>query len=274
MYSIVASDDDDSSLVQIDAETGEVTFINDPLYDSPGDLNRDGTYHFTIEVEDEDGHTARQVVNLTITELPPTVPFLINQPFVQNGGSICGDHFEIDDSSQSPSLFDISGGAGNDIADIDAVVSDIGIDLGAGEDTFYQDVVGANDILVKLGEGRDTIELDEDILSLVIQDFDADDLVFLDGGRITPTAGLTVQYYSDAHTDVAPLIKTSEADAIQALADAYGTVAGNYVVAYQNGQDSFLLVWKDDGSGATAVDVSTTIKFEDVILTDYSQIIV
>ena len=40
-YSIVAYDTDDSSLLTIDAETGEVTFINDPLVSSPGDLDRD-----------------------------------------------------------------------------------------------------------------------------------------------------------------------------------------------------------------------------------------
>ena len=40
------------------------------------------------------------------------------------------------------------------------------------------------------------------------------------------------------------------------------------VVAYQNGQDSYLLV--ENGAGT----ISTTVKFEDTILTDYSQIIV
>ena len=40
------------------------------------------------------------------------------------------------------------------------------------------------------------------------------------------------------------------------------------MVAYQNGEDSYLLV--EDGT----TDISTTVKFEDTILTDYSQIIV
>ena len=165
--------------------------------------------------------------------------------------------------SDSPSLFDISGGSGNDLADIDGdTVTDIGIRLGAGADTLFVGSVNAGtttveDVLVDLGDGRDTIELDRDVSSLVVQNFDADDLLILDGGRLTASVGLDVALYDGTSSKVF----TSELEAEEALDGS------DEVVSYQNGQDSYLLI--QDGT-----DISTTVKFEDTILTDYSQIIV
>ena len=258
-YSIVASESDDSDLVEIDND-GKVTFKQDPLFDSPGDRDRDGEYSFTVQVEDPRGETAEQAVFLTIER--KTLSFIDNSSsptdFVQNGGSICGDHFIINDTSHSPSLFDISGGSGNDLAQIGGTVNDIGIKLGAGADTLWVNAAGVKDVLVDLGEGRDTIELDAQVQTMVVQNFDADDLLILDGGRLTDGSGIGVAHYA-----AAPVVFTSELLALGAL-----TIADNEVVAYQNGQDSYLLV--EDGTGA----IKTTVKFEDTILTDYSQIIV
>ena len=254
-YSILAYDTDDSSLFSIDATTGDVTFVNDPLFLSPGDLDRDGVYSFVIEVEDEDGHTATQAVELTILPSPPTA---YTQPFIQNGGTVCGDEFEITDTSGSPSLFDIAGGSGNDLAQVTATVENFGVDLGAGEDTLHVTAgADAQDLLVDLGDGRDTLELDSDVHSLVVQNFDADDLIYLDGGVITDSAGLGVALYGDTTS----VILTSQALAEAALAAA----GGDQIAAYQNGEHSFLLV---EDAGA----VATTIKLEDYILSDYSQI--
>ena len=264
-YSIVASEFDDSDLVEIDND-GKVTFKQDPLFDSPGDRDRDGVYSFTVQVEDPRGETAEQAVFLTIERksgflaIDTTADPLL---FTQHGGSVCADHFQIDGMSYSPSLFDISGGSGNDLADIDGdTVTDIGIRLGAGADTLFVGSVNAStttveDVLVDLGDGRDTIELDRDVSSLVVQNFDADDLLILDGGRLTASVGLDVALYDGTSSKVF----TSELEAEEALDGS------DEVVSYQNGQDSYLLI--QDGT-----DISTTVKFEDTILTDYSQIIV
>ncbi|MBL6772761.1 MAG: hypothetical protein ISQ28_06135 [Alphaproteobacteria bacterium] len=264
-YSIVASEFDDSDLVEIDND-GKVTFKQDPLFDSPGDRDRDGVYSFTVQVEDPRGETAEQAVFLTIERksgflaIDTTADPLL---FTQHGGSVCADHFQIDGMSDSPSLFDISGGSGNDLADIDGdTVTDIGIRLGAGADTLFVRSVNATtttveDVLVDLGDGRDTIELDRDVSSLIVQNFDADDLLILDGGRLTASVGLDVALYDGTSSKVF----TSELEAEKALDGS------DEVVSYQNGQDSYLLI--QDGT-----DISTTVKFEDTILTDYSQIIV
>ena len=258
-YSIVASEFDDSDLVEIDND-GKVKFKQDPLFDSPGDRDRDGVYSFTVQVEDPRGETAEQAVYLTIERKGGFIAIDDTLDFIQHGGSVCADHFEIDDSTESPSLFDISGGGGNDLANIDGVtVTDIGIRLGAGADTLFVDaaVTTVEDVLVDLGDGRDTIELDRDVTSLVVQNFDADDLLILDGGRLTASVGLNVALYDGASSEVF----TSELKAEEALDGS------DEVVAYQNGQDSYLLI--QDGT-----DISTTVKFEDTVLTDYSQIIV
>ncbi|MEC8154086.1 MAG: hypothetical protein VX077_04260, partial [Pseudomonadota bacterium] len=100
-YSIVASEFDDSDLVQIDNE-GNVTFKQDPLNDSPGDRDRDGVYSFTVQVEDPRGETAEQAVFLTIERKGGFLAIdTIAEPllFTQHGGSVCADHFEIDASS-------------------------------------------------------------------------------------------------------------------------------------------------------------------------------
>ena len=94
---------------------------------------------------------------------------------------------------------------------------------------------------------------------MVVQNFDADDLLILNGGRLTDEGGLGVAFYA-----AAPIVFTSELLALGALTPT--TI--NEVVAYQNGQDSYLLV--ENGAGT----ISTTVKFEDTILTDYNQIIV
>ena len=115
-FSIVESDDDDSSLMTIDEATGEVRFINDPQVGSPGDLDRDGTYHFTIKVEDSDGFSDTQVVNLTIQS---SAFIEINQttPFLMNGGSTCADIVNVSLPAGGQYLEEISTGMGNDPAD-------------------------------------------------------------------------------------------------------------------------------------------------------------
>jgi hypothetical protein len=116
----------------------------------------------------------------------------------------------------------------------------------------------ASELLVDLGDGRDTIELDADVLSLVVQNFDADDIIYLGGGVNSPGSGLDVDYDRELDGTVS-VPYFSEADAISNL-------EADEVVAYINGEDSFLLV----KSSAEAPE--TTIKLEDYILTDYSQI--
>ena len=271
-YSIVEYETDDSSLFSIDAETGEVRFLSDPGYYAPGDLDRDGTYNFVVQAEDNWGNTDTQRVELSI-EQDPMAAFTVNANFIQHGGSVCADEFDIKSASDSPSLFDVSGGLGNDYAFLDAallpaaspagsVEYDLGVDLGLGNDTFHIDTgaTGQGDILVDLGSGgRDTVVIDEHVLNLVIQNFDENDLIYLDGSYLSISADLEVDY--DRKDGAIAMPYPSEAAAI-------GMLGANEVVGYFNGEDSFLLI-----SAGTAKVAASTIKLQDYILTDYDQII-
>ena len=198
-YSIMASEFDDSDLVEIDND-GKVTFKQDPLFDSPGDRDRDGIYSFTVQVEDPRGETAEQAVFLTIER---------NSRRLCRRRGYAGFHparrFCLRRSLRNRCVIDEPEpvrhlrGSGNDLADIDAAdVTDIGIRLGAGADTLFVDdaATGVQDVLVDLGDGRDTIELDAHVQTMVVQNFDADDLLILDGGRLTDGVGLDVAFYA------------------------------------------------------------------------------
>ena len=193
---------------------------------------------------------------------------------------MCGDEFTIEQSSGSPSLFDIAGGTGNDLAMV-AADSDtnFGVDLGPGEDTFFVDASAPStleNILVDLGEGRDTIDLDDHVQSLVIQNFDEDDLIFLNEGVVATNAGTLdpgetvigingtteTVLYTPVPATLSVQIFTSEADAVSALAVG----GGPEFAAYQNGEHSFILI--ENSAGV----IQTTIKLEDYILTNYDQV--
>jgi VCBS repeat-containing protein len=68
-FSIIDSSDSDSSLVRIDAETGNVTLLDNPNYESKN------TYQFTISATDAGGLNATQDVVLTIQDLDEAAIF-------------------------------------------------------------------------------------------------------------------------------------------------------------------------------------------------------
>ena len=245
-YSIVESLTDDSRLLEISPETGEITFISDPQVRSPGDRDVDGVYDFTVQVEDSHGETDRQTVELTM--VPAFVPtFNQNANFLLPGSSEYADFIEITSSGSAPSLNEISTGLGNDYVEVQGTVGNLGIELGGGEDTIVFDTNTSNSITLDTGDGVDMITLKNDVTSLVIQNFGAFDvlnLILVTGGN------QTIGHYDN------------------------GIAAANHlsiletVSAYNNGEDSFVLV------GATPASPSTTIKFEDTIITEESLIIV
>ena len=51
------------------SETGVLTFLNAPDYESPTDSGSDNVYEVTVEATDEDGETGRLEVKLTVTNV-------------------------------------------------------------------------------------------------------------------------------------------------------------------------------------------------------------
>ena len=245
-YSIVESLTDDSRLLEIDPETGEITFISDPQIKSPGDGDFDGVYNFTVQVEDSRGETDRQTIELTM--LPAFVPaFAQNAGFLIPGSSEYADFVKVSANGQNPSLNEISTGLGNDYVQVQGTVGALGIELGGGEYTIVFISAASNSISLDTGDGVDRIILSANATSLVIQNFEAYDILIL----TAITGGDQVIGRYDNGIDAANHLSTLET-----------------VSTYNNGEDSFILVGTNPGVPAT------TIKFEDTLISEDSLIIV
>lgn len=245
-YSIVESRTDDSRLLEIDPETGDITFISDPQIKSPGDGDFDGVYNFTVQAEDSRGETDRQTIELTM--LPAFVPaFAQNAGFLIPGSSEYADFVEVTANGQNPSLNEISTGLGNDYVQVQGTVGALGIELGGGEDTIQFISAASNSISLDTGDGVDRIILSANATSLVIQNFEAYDVLIL----TAITGGDQAIGRYDNGIDAANHLSTLET-----------------VSTYNNGEDSFILVGTNSGVPAT------TIKFEDTLISEDSLIIV
>ena len=261
-FSLVESATDDSSLLTINPATGQVSFINDPQMLSPGDLNRDGVYHFTIKVEDEDGYSDTQVVNLTMQASPFAA---INQEtdFMMNGGSVCADIINITETGGGQYAEEISTGLGNDWVGVSDSGRVVGIELGAGEDTLAITAGTPTSVTADLGTGRDIIDIDAPVKSLTLFNFGEDDLIDLTGRGFTA---------AKVNTASGVILYKSE---VEALGSGLGT---DEIVAYQNGEDTYIVTGLLTLTTSDPLDIvshsGSTIKLEDVILSDYSQILI
>jgi hypothetical protein len=245
-YSIVESLTDDSRLLEINAETGEITFISDPQMRSPGDGDFDGVYEFTVQVEDSRGETDRQTIELTM--VPAFVPsFTQTTGFLLPGSSEYADLVQISMNGSAPSLNEISTGLGNDYIEVNGTVEQLGFELGDGEDTIVFNPSSSTSVTLDTGDGIDRIMLNGDVSSLVIHNFGAFDIVSLLG---LTNGSETLVYYDNATDAANHLTQDSR------------------VSTYNNGEDSFLLF------GTNSASPTTTIKFEDTIITEDTLIIV
>ncbi|MEM8641309.1 MAG: DUF4347 domain-containing protein [Cyanobacteria bacterium P01_G01_bin.54] len=68
-YSI--TDGDDAALFEIDAVTGELSFITAPDFENPGDVDADNIYTLQVTVTDAGGLTAVQDLAITVTNAEP-----------------------------------------------------------------------------------------------------------------------------------------------------------------------------------------------------------
>ncbi|WP_280950417.1 cadherin repeat domain-containing protein, partial [Rhizobium bangladeshense] len=69
-YSI--SGGDDAGKFQIDAATGELSFIAPPDFENPGDTGADNVYEVIVQVSDGEDGVDTQAISVTVTDLPET----------------------------------------------------------------------------------------------------------------------------------------------------------------------------------------------------------
>ncbi len=75
-WSLIGADDDE--LFHIEPETGVVSFLSPPDYESPGDANGDNIYQITVAVTDVAGNIGTQTVSVIVADVledvtPPTI---------------------------------------------------------------------------------------------------------------------------------------------------------------------------------------------------------
>ena len=106
----------DQSLFNIDTNSGVVTFITAPDFETPDDAGTDNNYDFQVTVTDSDGLTAVQDIIITVTDVVettgPTITSSNTASVPENQTSAIDVDATDNSNSEGPSLiYSISGGA-------------------------------------------------------------------------------------------------------------------------------------------------------------------
>ncbi len=121
----------DAALFQIDAQTGELTFVTAPDFETPQDAGGDNTYDVAVTVTDGDGASDTQAVAVTVTDLDEgTAPTArINEFHYDNVGGDVGEFIEIrveagaDVSGLAVELYNGSNGSVYNTLDLDGLTA-------------------------------------------------------------------------------------------------------------------------------------------------------
>ncbi|WP_300040223.1 ExeM/NucH family extracellular endonuclease [uncultured Paracoccus sp.] len=109
----------DAALFQIDAETGELSFVTAPDHENPTDAGGDNVYDVTVSVTDDQGASDSADIAVTVTDLDEAPPLeaRINEFHYDNAGTDTGEFIEIrvtaggDASGLSVQLYNGNNGA-------------------------------------------------------------------------------------------------------------------------------------------------------------------
>jgi Ca2+-binding RTX toxin-like protein len=160
VYSIVGGDDQAS--FQIDASTGELSFVTAPDFENPADSDGNGSY--IVEVQASDGSLSdTQTITVNITDaVGATVTGSTKADTINATTTVTGQPLPTNEGDI------ISGGKGNDT--IDGLGGNDNIDGGAGNDRITG---GAGDDIMTGGAGNDTFVFAAGFGNDVINNFEA-----------------------------------------------------------------------------------------------------
>lgn len=116
-YSI--SGGNDSDLFQIDASTGELSFIDKADFEAPSDSDNDNQYEIEVTVDDGNGNTVSQNLVVTVTDKDSSIT-LSNQTVDENlaGANIGSLAAYIDDTSATDTFSYSVSGTGSEIFEV------------------------------------------------------------------------------------------------------------------------------------------------------------
>jgi len=108
-YSISGGADKD--LFSIDSSTGDLAFVAKQDYENPTDSDGDNVYEVEVTVDDGNGNTVSQIINVTVTDTATSMS-ISNSALDENGaGTVIGtiDTYIDDTSSQGSFTYSVSG---------------------------------------------------------------------------------------------------------------------------------------------------------------------
>lgn len=116
-YSI--SGGNDSDLFQIDASTGELSFIDKADFEAPSDSDNDNQYEIEVTVDDGNGNTVSQNLVITVTDKDSSIT-LSNQTVDENsaGANIGSLAAYLDDTSATDTFSYSVSGTGSEIFEV------------------------------------------------------------------------------------------------------------------------------------------------------------
>jgi Ca2+-binding RTX toxin-like protein len=178
-YSIVGGPD--AAKLQIDANSGLLSFKSAPDYEAPGDVGADNVYNVRVQVSDG-SLSATQDIAVTVT----------NQPGIVLNGTAAAE--TLTGTGEEDTLYGLGGNdtlmglAGNDV--LDGGAGNDSMVGGLGNDTYYVDSTG--DVVVEnIGEGRDEVRT---TLTSYTLGANVEDLTFIGTGNFTGTGNADKNY--------------------------------------------------------------------------------
>ncbi|HRX79223.1 MAG TPA: cadherin domain-containing protein, partial [Pirellulaceae bacterium] len=145
----------DQERFAIDAATGDLTFKDAPDFEKPRDKNMDNVYEVEVKVEDDQGGSTTQLVNVTVINVNerPTITY---SPKVQeNQTEVLTVNVTDEDMSTHDIVISISGGADRDRFVIDSKNGDLAFKTAPDfEDPTDADMNNVYEVEVKVEDGE------------------------------------------------------------------------------------------------------------------------
>ena len=94
----------DAAFFTIDGGTGELSFVNAPDFEAPGDANGDNDYQVEVTVDDSNGGSDSQSITVTVTDVNEDLGNLPPPVFEQSGVKTYNGNASVDNYAPDPAL--------------------------------------------------------------------------------------------------------------------------------------------------------------------------
>ena len=190
----------DASLFTIDADTGEVSFINAPDFENPGDAGGDNAYDIIVTASDGTNSTD-QTVAITVTDINESSPVITSSATASVEENVTGVVYTAvaTDADTAMSLTYSLSGTDASLFTIDADTGEVSFTSSpdfetpgdAGGDNVY-------DIIVTASDGTNSVDQS---VAITVTDVNDNNPVFSSGATASAAENIATVVYTAAATD-------------------------------------------------------------------------